>query len=152
MCWERQAISTAAAHTPGPEAAGAQGLGEMVRVFLMKDGGSSSGGRDEEGSLYGRVGRADHAWQSFNFCILFIFSFRLLLISVLLESLNKNEQSANGQSHSRESTNPQFKKTSGDFPSANGEAGGEAPKGYTQDQVDAVKRCVRSSPWLRLAV
>lgn len=29
---------------------------------------------------------------------------------------------------------------SGDFPSANGEAGGEAPKGYTQDQLDAVKR------------
>ncbi|NXT01627.1 DJB12 protein, partial [Jacana jacana] len=61
-------------------------------------------------------------------------------VRVLLESLNKNEQSANGQSQSRESTNPQFKKTSGDFPSANGEAGGEAPKGYTQDQVDAVKR------------
>jgi len=70
----------------------------------------------------------------------------LFLISVLLESLNKNEQSANGQSQSRESTNPQFKKTGGEFPSANGEAGGEAPKGYTQDQVDAVKRCVRSSP------
>ncbi|KAM6089659.1 dnaJ homolog subfamily B member 12 isoform 1-T2 [Theristicus caerulescens] len=61
-------------------------------------------------------------------------------VRVLLESLNKNEQSANGQSQSRESTNPQFKKMSGDFPSANGEAGGEAPKGYTQDQVDAVKR------------
>lgn len=35
---------------------------------------------------------------------------------------------------------------SGDFPSANGEAGGEAPKGYTQDQLDAVKRFVHS-PW-----
>lgn len=34
---------------------------------------------------------------------------------------------------------------SGDFPSANGEAGGEAPKGYTQDQLDAVKRFVHSS-------
>lgn len=33
---------------------------------------------------------------------------------------------------------------SGDFPSANGEAGGEAPKGYTQDQLDAVKRFVHS--------
>lgn len=35
---------------------------------------------------------------------------------------------------------------SGEFPSANGEAGGEAPKGYTQDQLDAVKRFVHSSP------
>ncbi|XP_068807098.1 dnaJ homolog subfamily B member 12 [Struthio camelus] len=61
-------------------------------------------------------------------------------VRVLLESLNKDEQSSNGQPHSKESTNPQNKKTSGDFPSANGEAGGEAPKGYTQDQVDAVKR------------
>ncbi|NXG09765.1 DJB12 protein, partial [Sakesphorus luctuosus] len=61
-------------------------------------------------------------------------------VRVLLESLNKNEQSPNGQSQSRESTNAQFRKTSGDFTSANGEAGGEAPKGYTQDQVDAVKR------------
>ncbi|NXX64786.1 DJB12 protein, partial [Spizella passerina] len=61
-------------------------------------------------------------------------------VRVLLESLNKNEQSANGQSQPRESTNPQFRKMSGDFPSANGEAGGEAPKGYTQDQLDAVKR------------
>lgn len=34
---------------------------------------------------------------------------------------------------------------SGDFPSANGEAGGEAPKGYTQEQLDAVKRFVHSS-------
>lgn len=70
----------------------------------------------------------------------FFFFFHLFLFPVLLESLNKNEQSANGQSQSRESANPQFKKMSGDFPSANGEAGGEAPKGYTQDQVDAVKR------------
>ncbi|RMC11858.1 hypothetical protein DUI87_11984 [Hirundo rustica rustica] len=61
-------------------------------------------------------------------------------VRVLLESLKKNEQSANGQSQSREPTNPQFRKMSGDFPSANGEAGGEAPKGYTQDQLDAVKR------------
>lgn len=78
----------------------------------------------------------------------FFFFFHLFLFPVLLESLNKNEQSANGQSQSRESANPQFKKMSGDFPSANGEAGGEAPKGYTQDQVDAVKRCVHSSAWL----
>ncbi|XP_030131541.1 dnaJ homolog subfamily B member 12 [Taeniopygia guttata] len=61
-------------------------------------------------------------------------------VRALLESLNKNEQSANGQSQPRESTNPQFRKMSGEFPSANGEAGGEAPKGYTQDQLDAVKR------------
>ncbi|KAM9011835.1 dnaJ homolog subfamily B member 12 isoform 2-T3 [Guaruba guarouba] len=61
-------------------------------------------------------------------------------VRVLLDSLNKNEQSANCQSQSRESTNPQFKKMSGSFPSANGEVGGEAPKGYTQDQVLAVQR------------
>lgn len=83
---------------------------------------------------------------------LLTFSFHLVVISVLLESLNKNEQSANGQSQSRESTNPQFKKMGGNFPSANGDVGGEAPKGYTQDQVDAVKRCVQGSPWLQLAV
>uniref|UniRef100_A0A8C0G088 DnaJ heat shock protein family (Hsp40) member B12 n=1 Tax=Chelonoidis abingdonii TaxID=106734 RepID=A0A8C0G088_CHEAB len=61
-------------------------------------------------------------------------------VRVLIESLTKNEQSANGQSKSRESTNAHFRKMSGDFPSANGEAGGETSKGYTQDQVDAVKR------------
>ncbi|OWK51564.1 dnaJ homolog subfamily B member 12 [Lonchura striata] len=61
-------------------------------------------------------------------------------VRVLLESLNKNEHSANGQSQPRESTNHQFRKMSGEFPSANREAGGEAPKGYTQDQLDAVKR------------
>ncbi|XP_075791120.1 dnaJ homolog subfamily B member 12 [Pelodiscus sinensis] len=61
-------------------------------------------------------------------------------VRVLIESLNKNEQSANGQSKSRESTNAHFRKLSGDFPSANGEAGVETSKGYTQDQVDAVKR------------
>ncbi|NXP39402.1 DJB12 protein, partial [Leiothrix lutea] len=60
----------------------------------------------------------------------------------LLESLNKSEQSAHGQSQPRESSKPHFRKTSGDFPSANGEAGGEAPKGYTQDQLDAVKRLI----------
>lgn len=64
------------------------------------------------------------------------------LLSVLLESLNKSEPSSTGQSQARESPNAQFRKAGGDFPSANGEAGGEAPKGYTQDQVDAVKRCV----------
>ncbi|NXD44255.1 DJB12 protein, partial [Copsychus sechellarum] len=61
-------------------------------------------------------------------------------VRALLESLNKSEQPANGQSQSKEPTNPHFRKMSGDFPSANGEAGGEAPKGYTQDQLDAVKR------------
>lgn len=38
--WEKQAMSTAAALTSGPEAAGAQGLVEKVRVFLTKDGAS----------------------------------------------------------------------------------------------------------------
>ncbi|KAM8806232.1 dnaJ homolog subfamily B member 12 [Eudromia elegans] len=57
-------------------------------------------------------------------------------VRVLLESLDKSQQPPKGQPQARES----HKQPSGDFPSANGEAGGEAPKGYTQDQVDAVKR------------
>lgn len=36
MRWEKQAISTAVALTSGQEAAGAQGLGEKVRVLLTK--------------------------------------------------------------------------------------------------------------------
>ncbi|XP_078247491.1 dnaJ homolog subfamily B member 12 isoform X2 [Pogona vitticeps] len=59
---------------------------------------------------------------------------------LLLDSLNKNEQSSNGHSQPKEPTNPNRRKMSGDLPSANGEAGGDISKGYTQDQVDAVKR------------
>ncbi|XP_062989056.1 dnaJ homolog subfamily B member 12 isoform X2 [Elgaria multicarinata webbii] len=61
-------------------------------------------------------------------------------VRVLLDSLTKSEQSSNGHSQTKESTNPNRRKMSGDFTSANGEAGGDISKGYTQDQVDAVKR------------
>jgi len=37
---EKQAMSTAVGLTSGQEAAGAQGLGEKVRIFLTKGGGS----------------------------------------------------------------------------------------------------------------
>lgn len=97
-------------------------------------GASWEGDRDEE-SLHGRAGRAGCAWCFL--CHVFVS-----LLSALLESLNKSEQSGHGQPQPRESSKPQCRKSSGDFPSANGEAGGEAPKGYTQDQLDAVKRFV----------
>ncbi|XP_077206562.1 dnaJ homolog subfamily B member 12 [Paroedura picta] len=61
-------------------------------------------------------------------------------VRVLLDSLIKNEQSSNGRSPPKESTSPNHRKMSNEFPSANGEAGGETTKGYSQDQVDAVKR------------
>nr|XP_056705417.1 dnaJ homolog subfamily B member 12 isoform X2 [Euleptes europaea] len=61
-------------------------------------------------------------------------------VRVLIDSLIKNEQSSNGHSPHKESTNPNLRKMSGEFPSANGEAGGDTTKGYTPDQVDAVKR------------
>ncbi|NWX91132.1 DJB12 protein, partial [Nothoprocta ornata] len=66
--------------------------------------------------------------------------FHAPLFPVLLESLDKNEQPPKGQPPCREAPNAPHKPPSGDFAAANGEAGGEAPKGYTQDQVDAVKR------------
>ncbi|XP_028585427.1 dnaJ homolog subfamily B member 12 isoform X1 [Podarcis muralis] len=59
---------------------------------------------------------------------------------VLLDSLTRSEKSSNGHSQTKESTNPHLRKMSGDIPAANGEAGGDISKGYTQDQVDAVKR------------
>lgn len=65
-----------------------------------------------------------------------MFSF----LAALLDSLIKKEQSSNGHSQPKESTNPNLRKMSGEFPSASGEAGGDASKGYSQDQVDAVKR------------
>uniref|UniRef100_A0ACB8F8U1 DnaJ (Hsp40), sub B, member 12 n=1 Tax=Sphaerodactylus townsendi TaxID=933632 RepID=A0ACB8F8U1_9SAUR len=61
-------------------------------------------------------------------------------VRVLLESLTKKEHSSNDHSPPKESTNPNLRKMSGEFSSANGEAGGETTKGYTPDQVDAVKR------------
>ncbi|XP_060097186.1 dnaJ homolog subfamily B member 12 [Heteronotia binoei] len=61
-------------------------------------------------------------------------------VRALLDSLIKNEQSSNGRSPPKEATNPNHRKMSGEFPSANGEAGGDTTKGYTQEQVDAVKR------------
>ncbi|XP_046798824.1 dnaJ homolog subfamily B member 12 isoform X2 [Gallus gallus] len=82
------------------------------------------------GRRAGRAGEASPSWEGA----------AGLPNAILLESLNKSEPSSNGQSQARESPKAQFRKAGGDFPSANGEAGGEAPKGYTQDQVDAVKR------------
>ncbi|XP_033005006.1 dnaJ homolog subfamily B member 12 isoform X2 [Lacerta agilis] len=61
-------------------------------------------------------------------------------VRVLLDSLTRSEKSSNGHSQTKESTNPHLRKMSGDIPAANGEAGGDISKGYTQDQVDAVKR------------
>ncbi|KAF7247462.1 hypothetical protein EYD10_06694 [Varanus komodoensis] len=61
-------------------------------------------------------------------------------VRVLLDSLAKSEKSSNAHSQAKESVNSSHRKMSGDFTSVNGEAGGDASKGYTPDQVDAVKR------------
>lgn len=58
----------------------------------------------------------------------------------LLDSLTKNKQSADDHSQPKESYNLGSQKRTEDFASANGEAGGDTSKGYTPDQVDAVKR------------
>ncbi|OXB63843.1 hypothetical protein ASZ78_004138 [Callipepla squamata] len=63
-------------------------------------------------------------------------------VRALLESLNKSEPSSDGQPQARDTPHAQFGKGGRDVPSANGGAGGEAPKGYTQDQLDAVKSCL----------
>ncbi|KAM6442270.1 dnaJ homolog subfamily B member 12 isoform 1-T2 [Liasis olivaceus] len=61
-------------------------------------------------------------------------------VRALLDSLTESKQPADDHSQHKESTNPSCRKRSEDFASANGEAGGDISKGYTQDQVDAVKR------------
>uniref|UniRef100_H3BDI8 DnaJ heat shock protein family (Hsp40) member B12 n=1 Tax=Latimeria chalumnae TaxID=7897 RepID=H3BDI8_LATCH len=60
----------------------------------------------------------------------------------LIHSLTQNGQPSNkgGQSESCDSTNPRQRKGGKDFSSANGEAGVDSSKGFTQDQVEAVKR------------
>ncbi|XP_058044251.1 dnaJ homolog subfamily B member 12 isoform X1 [Ahaetulla prasina] len=61
-------------------------------------------------------------------------------VGALLDSLTKSKQSADDHSQPKESYNLGSQKRTEDFASANGEAGGDTSKGYTQDQVDAVKR------------
>lgn len=68
-----------------------------------------------------------------------IYAKRFFFVA-LLDSLTKSKQSANDHSQPKESSNLGSQKRTEDFASANGEAGGDASKGYTQDQVDAVKR------------
>ncbi|XP_038600044.1 dnaJ homolog subfamily B member 12 isoform X2 [Tachyglossus aculeatus] len=59
----------------------------------------------------------------------------------LIDSLTQNEQSSNSQAQAKDATNPHHRKGGpGESTSTNGEAGGESTKGYTQDQVEAVKR------------
>lgn len=116
---------------------------EMMVSLLMR-------GENELGILRVKIKMGFLSQQEngyFSFCDMKgLISFSLSCL-VLLEALKKNEQPSNGQSQSRESTNPHFRKMSGDFPSANGEAGGESSKGYTQDQVDAVKRQAATVAW-----
>ncbi|XP_032087682.1 dnaJ homolog subfamily B member 12 isoform X1 [Thamnophis elegans] len=61
-------------------------------------------------------------------------------VGALLDSLTKNKQTADDHSQPKESSNLGSQKRTEDFASANGEAGGDTSKGYTQDQVGAVKR------------
>ncbi|XP_028916319.1 dnaJ homolog subfamily B member 12 isoform X2 [Ornithorhynchus anatinus] len=59
----------------------------------------------------------------------------------MIDSLTQNGQSSNGQAQAKDATNPHLRKGGpGESTSTNGEAGGESTKGYTQDQVEAVKR------------
>lgn len=65
-----------------------------------------------------------------------------LFCTALIESLNQKPQSAGDQPQSTEATHATHRKAGGaSSPSANGEAGGgESTKGYTAEQVAAVKR------------
>ncbi|KAM8924461.1 dnaJ homolog subfamily B member 12 [Pelodytes ibericus] len=59
----------------------------------------------------------------------------------LIESLTKSNQSNNSQPESTEPSKPRLRKNVNDSAqAANGEIGGETSKGYTPDQLDAVKR------------
>lgn len=62
--------------------------------------------------------------------------------TALIESLNQKPQSASEQPPPTDKTHTTHRKAGGsDTPSANGEAGGgENTKGYTAEQVAAVKR------------
>lgn len=62
--------------------------------------------------------------------------------AALIESLNQKPQPASDQPQATDKTHATHRKAGGsDAPSANGEAGGgESTKGYTAEQVAAVKR------------
>lgn len=63
-------------------------------------------------------------------------------LAALIESLNQKPQSSGDQPQPTDTTHTTNKKTGRtETPSANGEAGGgESTKGYTSEQVAAVKR------------
>uniref|UniRef100_A0A7N4PHQ7 DnaJ heat shock protein family (Hsp40) member B14 n=1 Tax=Sarcophilus harrisii TaxID=9305 RepID=A0A7N4PHQ7_SARHA len=61
-------------------------------------------------------------------------------VRALIESLTQNGQTSHGQARPKDTASSHRKTGGGETPSANGEAGGEGTKGYTQDQVEAVKR------------
>uniref|UniRef100_A0A2I3SE06 DnaJ heat shock protein family (Hsp40) member B12 n=1 Tax=Pan troglodytes TaxID=9598 RepID=A0A2I3SE06_PANTR len=62
-------------------------------------------------------------------------------VRALIESLNQKPQTAGDQPPPTDTTHATHRKAGGtDAPSANGEAGGESTKGYTAEQVAAVKR------------
>lgn len=58
----------------------------------------------------------------------------------MIESLTQNGQTSHGQTRPKDTATSHRKTGGGETPSANGEAGGEGTKGYTQDQMEAVKR------------
>ncbi|XP_074088901.1 dnaJ homolog subfamily B member 12 isoform X1 [Macrotis lagotis] len=58
----------------------------------------------------------------------------------LIESLTQNGQTSHSQTRPKDTASSHRKTGGGESPSANGEAGGEGTKGYTQDQMEAVKR------------
>ena len=66
----------------------------------------------------------------------------LAFCTALIESLNQKPQPAGDQPQPTEATHVTHRKAAGaNAPSANGEAGGgESTKGYTAEQVAAVKR------------
>ncbi|XP_027717153.1 dnaJ homolog subfamily B member 12 [Vombatus ursinus] len=61
-------------------------------------------------------------------------------VRALIESLVQNGQTSHGQARPKDTASSHRKTGGGETPSANGEAGGEGTKGYTQDQMEAVKR------------
>ncbi|XP_072484328.1 dnaJ homolog subfamily B member 12 [Notamacropus eugenii] len=61
-------------------------------------------------------------------------------VRALIESLTQNGQTSHGQTRPKDTATSHRKTGGGETPSANGETGGEGTKGYTQDQMEAVKR------------
>lgn len=70
------------------------------------------------------------------------FNSRLPPAAALLEELDKEQQAAGAQPDPSPGPNPG--PGPGGRPGSGGEAAGEAPRGYTRDQADAVRRCVRA--------